>query len=110
MNKYTGTEKEILATMADLSLEHGPVELRITTEGTDGDLVPEFTIIKAPDGVIRGLMEDGRIADMNMDYGEIRITPIPRGLQTAAKDRKATLEDCTTAELVKELWNRVGRE
>lgn len=59
MNKYTGTEKEILATLADLSLEHGPVELRITTEGTDGDLVPEFTIIKAPDGVLRGLMEDG---------------------------------------------------
>ncbi len=110
MNKYTGTEKEILADLADLSLKHGPVELCITTEGTDGDLVPEFIITRAPDGVLRGLMEDGRIADMNMDYGEIRITPIPRGLQTDAKDRKATLEDCTTAELVKELWNRIERE
>lgn len=82
MNKYTGTEKEILA---DLSLEHGPVELRITTEGTDGDLVPEFVIIKAPDGVLRGLMEDGRIADMNMEYGEIHITPIPRGASDGLK-------------------------
>ena len=110
MNKYTGTEKEILTDLADLSLEHGPVELRITTEGTEWDLVPEFVIIKAPDGVLRGLMEDGRIADMNMEYGEIHITPIPRGLQTAAEVRKATLEDCTTAELVNEIWNRARRE
>ena len=50
MSKYTGTEKEILAALADLSLAHGPVELRITTEGTDGDLIPEFVIIKAPEG------------------------------------------------------------
>lgn len=110
MNKYTGAEKEILADLADLSLKHGPVVLRITTEGTGGDFVPEFVITRAPDGVLRGLMEDDRIADMNVEYGEIHIVPIPRGLQTATKDRKVTLEDCTTAELVKELWNRAGRE
>lgn len=110
MNKYTGAEKEILADLADLSLKHGPVELRITTEGTDGDLVPEFVITRAPDGVIRGMMENDRIADMNVKYGEIHIVPIPRGLQTDAQDRGVTLEDYTTVELVKELWNRARRE
>ncbi len=110
MNKYTRAEKEILADLADLSLEHGPVELRITTEGTDGELIQEFTITRAPDGVIRGLMEDERIAGMGMEYGEIRVVPAPRRLQTDAEERKIALEDCTTEELLKELWRRADTD
>lgn len=81
MNKYTALEKGILQRLADLSLQSGPVEVQITTETTDGDFVPEFIIKSAPDGVIRGLMEDDGIASLDLEYGELHVLPAPRRLQ-----------------------------
>lgn len=75
--QYRPLEKDILANIADLSLKHGPVELQITTEDADGDFIPEFTIRTAPDGVLRGLMEDDNIASMDMEFGELHIIPAP---------------------------------
>lgn len=81
MNKYTALKKGILQRLADLSLQSGPVEVQITTETTDGDFVPEFIIKSAPDGVIRGLMEDDGIASLDLEYGELHVLPAPRRLQ-----------------------------
>ena len=81
MNNYTALEKGILERLADLSLRYGPVEVQITTETTDGDFVPEFIIKSAPDGVIRGLMEDDGVASLDLEYGELHVLPAPRRLQ-----------------------------
>lgn len=83
MNKYTTLEKGILERLADLSLRHGPVEVQITTETTDGDFAPEFIIKSAPDAVLRGLMEDDDIASLDLEYGELHVLPAPRHLQGA---------------------------
>lgn len=113
MGKYSKAEKGILAAIADLSAVHGPVELRISGEPEDVDVdtgyFPGITLTTAPDGVIRGLMVDDRIAAMQLESGVIRIIPIPRGLQ----DRMECLEELgeySTKDLVEELWKRSGEK
>lgn len=117
MNKYTTLEKGILETLADLSLQYGPVEVQITTETTDGDFVPEFIIKSAPDGVIRGLMEDDGIASLDLEYGELHVLPAPRRLQGAMKEASAppaagkSLDDYTDRELLDELqWRATSKK
>lgn len=115
--QYRPLEKDILANIADLSLKHGPVELQITTETTDGDFVPEFIIKSAPDGVIRGLMEDDGIASLDLEYGELHVLPAPRRLQGAMKETAAphvagkSLDDYTDRELLDELqWRATSKK
>lgn len=82
--KYGALEKGIINDLMDLSLRHGPVEIQLTEETEDtGDFAPAIIIKTAPDGVLRGLAEDDRIADMAMEYGELHITPAPAGLAGA---------------------------
>ena len=81
MNKYRPLEKGILTAIADLSLRYGPVELQITTETADGDFIPEIIVKNAPDGVLRGLAEDDRIASLDLECGELHITPAPEELE-----------------------------
>lgn len=82
--KYGALEKGIITDLMDLSLRHGPVEIQLTEETEDaGDFAPAIIIKTAPDGVLRGLAEDDRIADLTMEYGELHITPAPAGLTGA---------------------------
>lgn len=82
--QYTALEKGIITDLMDLSLQHGPVEIQLTAETEDtGDFAPAIIVRTAPDGVLRGLTEDDRIADMAMEYGELHITPAGEGLAGA---------------------------
>ena len=89
---YRPLEKEILAALADLSMAHGPVEVQLTEEDGDGDFIPSFIVRTAPDGVLRGLMEDDRIADLSLEYGELHILPAPAGLDEAFGTQDAAEE------------------
>lgn len=84
-NKYTALEKGILERVADLSMNYGPVEISITAETEDGDFCPAFSITKARDGVLRGLMEDDTIASLDLEFGELHILHMPRRLQEAVR-------------------------
>lgn len=82
--QYNTLEKGIITDLMDLSLQHGPVEIQLTAETEDtGDFAPAIIVRTAPDGVLRGLTEDDRIADMAMEYGELHITPAGEGLAGA---------------------------
>lgn len=101
--KYRPLEKEILADLADLSLIHGPVEIQLTEEDQDGNFVPAFIVRAAPDGVLRGLVEDDRVADLSLEYGELHITPAPCGLDDAFEGRHLAQENArTVAEKIQE--------
>ena len=79
MKHYCKAEIEILKEIADASLTYGEVELRITTETVDGELIPEILIRKAPDAVIRRLMEDNdRVVALDLDYDGLHIFPFRR--------------------------------
>ena len=68
--QYTALEKGIITDLMDLSLQHGPVEIQLTAETEDtGDFAPAIIVRTAPDGVLRGLTEDDRIAGRNGDSG-----------------------------------------
>lgn len=103
--KYRPLEKEILADLADLSLVHGPVEIQLTEEDQDGNFTPAFILRTAPDGVLRGLMEDDRIADLSLEYGELHILPAPAGLDEAFGTRDAA-EEAPAAVTIEEETHR----
>lgn len=75
--KYGILEREILLKISALSLRYGPVDLQITAEDEDGGFFPTIIIKSAPDGVLRGLADDERIASMDLDDGELVILPAP---------------------------------
>lgn len=115
-NKYTALEKGILERVADLSMNYGPVEISITAETEDGDFCPAFSITKARDGVLRGLMEDDTIASLDLEFGELHILPMPRRLQEAVRpeappaDDQHPLDRFTEQELLDELrWRATSK-
>lgn len=85
--QYNTLEKGIITDLMDLSLRHGPVEIQLTAETEDtGDFAPAIIVRTAPDGVLRGLAADDRIADMAMEFGELHITPAGEGLAECFED------------------------
>ena len=78
MEMYTQTEVAILAKVADLSLRHGPVELRITAKDSmdpEGKLTPAIFLRSAPQGVIQGLTGDKNVEGLVMKDGKLQIIP-----------------------------------
>lgn len=85
--KYGILEREILLKISTLSLRYGPVELQITAEDENGGFVPTIIIKSAPDGVLRGLTDDERIASMDLDDGALVILPAPEEMAPLLSDR-----------------------
>jgi len=78
MEMYTQTELDILAKVANLSLRHGPVELRITEKDfmdPEGKFTPTIFLRSAPQEVVQDLMEDKDIGGMAMKNGKLQIIP-----------------------------------
>lgn len=84
--KYGILEREILLKISALSLQYGPVDLQITAEDEDGGFFPTIIIKSAPDGVLRGLAADERVASMDLDDGELVILPAPENFTTLVTD------------------------
>lgn len=84
--KYGILEREILLKISELSLRYGPVDIQITAEDEDGGFFPAIIIKSAPDGVLRGLAEDERIASMDLDDGELVILPAPEEMAPLLSD------------------------
>lgn len=93
MRHYHDTEIEILQKIADVSLNYGEVELKITTESEDGVLIPEIVVRSAPDAVVRALAEeDDLVASLDLDWDGLHIMPNPLTMnleEEAARDPEA---------------------
>lgn len=83
MKQYRKIEKDFLGELADLSLNHGQIDLQITEKNEDGSGKPSFLITRAPDAVLRGIAESDLVESMELEYGILRVQIANPGVAAA---------------------------
>lgn len=79
-DRYRLAEKAVMALIMDASYQHGPVDLTVSSQDSDGDYCKSIVLHSAPDDVLRALTESDLIQEIRLQYDGLHIETIPERL------------------------------